>query len=177
MDSGPFCSTPKPNSPPSLPLALAASHGFSLGGGWGEGCRWAHLCTQETALPGDAPGNIFARQTSLLTAETDLSVIALCSAQSSFYSLGREGWGEENLPHHLIVSKCKAIPWQRDCCSPWTGQNSSWALKVGQEDKGHASKGVVAAAMDVQWWPGGSPVGNVAAIGKVARTHLGGQEG
>lgn len=57
-----------------------------------------------------------------------------------------------------------------------TGQSSGWAFKVGQEDKGQ--QGVVGTAWTFSGGRGGgSPVGSVAAFGKVAGAYLGGLGG
>lgn len=128
----------------------------------GQRGRRAHPCTQ-----GSCPAWCCPRQhvhkTNLLpiarwTHWAQPCVLLKVCFKSSFYSLGNKG----------ICHSTKQFV-GKETCSPWTGQSSSWAFKVGQEDRGQ--QGVVEIAM------GGSLVGSVAVFGKVAGAYLGGLEG
>lgn len=45
------------------------------------------------------------------------------------------------LPCHSIVSKRKALLWQPDRCSSWSGQSSGWDVKDGREGEGQQGCG------------------------------------
>lgn len=136
-----FLPNPKAQfSSPPQPLGLAAGQGSSLGRG--EAGSPMH--------PGSCPAWRCPRQhihkTNLLptarwTHWAQPCVLLKVCVKSSFYSLGRKG----------ICHSTKQLV-GKETCSPWMGQSSSWAFKVGQEDKGQ--QGVVETAMGVSWWPG-----------------------